>query len=74
MTQTEKIYSLTGKESFDIEIENLTINATVKLTITYQSGEKKETFLKLKLDTEREIKYFKNGSIFKTVFNEIYSK
>lgn len=59
---------MTGKEKFSIELpENIKVHDTI--TVKTDSG--KEFKVKLRLDTDVEIEYFKNGGILHYVLRKL---
>ena len=65
---TEYNIGLTGKEKFDIELpKNLKVHE--KLNVRTSTG--KSFSVKLRLDTDVEIEYFKNGGILHYVLRKL---
>ena len=59
---------LTGHETYDIPIDDsLKVGQVVTITATDKDGTKKTFEAKVRLDTETEYEYYRNGGILQTV-------
>jgi len=68
---TKNDLNLTGKESFSFEsLDSLEPGKLVRCNINYANGEKKSVELKLRIDTEIEVEYIKNGGILQYVLKK----
>ena len=66
--ETWKSLGLTGHESFDLPIgEDLKPGQLLTVTATSQDGTAKTFQAKVRLDTESELDYYRNGGILQTV-------
>ena len=63
---------LTGKEVFDIEVEDLEPKCDVKVT-AYRDGKKLEFWTVCRVDVPAEVNYIKNGGILQTVLRNMMS-
>jgi aconitate hydratase len=65
---------LDGTETFDItglDADNVNPKHDVKLTVHRQDGSKLEVDLVLRIDTQIEIEYYKNGGILQFVLRQL---
>jgi len=63
---------LTGDETVDIAgIANITPRSTVDVSITYPDGKKKIITANVRIDTENELEYFRNGGILHYVLRNL---
>lgn len=60
---------LTGKESFNIDLKNGNLSVNEIITVTTNTG--KSFPAKVRLDTDVEIEYFKNGGILQYVLRKL---
>lgn len=60
---------MTGKEQFDIDIREGNLQVNEKIKVTASSGKSFE--VKVRLDTDVEIEYFKNGGILQYVLRRL---
>ena len=60
---------LTGKEGFSIDIREGNLNVHEKIKVTTNTGKSFE--VKVRLDTDVEIEYFKNGGILQYVLRRL---
>lgn len=66
--ETWETHKLTGHESFDLPIgEDLKPGQVIKVTATASDGSAKTFQAKVRLDTESELEYYRNGGILQTV-------
>ena len=69
---SRKTLKLDGTETFDIEgIETLKPRSTVKLTVHRADGSEESTELLVRIDTEDELDYYKNGGILHYVLRKL---
>ena len=60
---------MTGKEQFNIDIREGNLQVNEQLTVTTNTG--KSFNVKVRLDTDVEIEYFKNGGILHYVLRRL---
>jgi aconitate hydratase len=60
---------LTGKEQFNIDIRQGDLKVNEQIKVTADSGKSFE--VKVRLDTDVEIEYFKNGGILQYVLRKL---
>ncbi len=71
---TRKTLKLTGAETVSIGgIDKLKPRQTVKATIKYKNGKKTEVPMLVRIDTEDELDYYKNGGILHYVLRNLAS-
>lgn len=69
---TRQTLKLDGTETFDIEgIENIKPRSTVKLTVKRKDGSTESAELLVRIDTEDELDYYKNGGILHFVLRKL---
>jgi aconitate hydratase len=69
---TRQTLKLDGTETFDIEgIENIKPRSTVKLTVKRKDGSTESADLLVRIDTEDELDYYKNGGILHFVLRKL---
>jgi len=70
--ESASTYGLTGNESFDVHIDNnLKPQQPVKVTVTDDSGAKKDLEVMCRIDTPVEIQYYRDGGILRTVLKNL---
>ena len=63
---------LTGKETVDIAgLKEITPRSTVDVMITFPDGSKKSVTAKVRIDTENEMEYYRNGGILHYVLRNL---
>ncbi len=63
---------LKGSETVDINgIENITPRSTLDVTVTYPDGKTKTFPVNVRIDTENELEYFRNGGILHYVLRNL---
>ncbi len=63
---------LTGKETVDIAgLKDITPRSTVDVLITFPDGSKKSVTAKVRIDTENEMEYYRNGGILHYVLRNL---
>ncbi|CAM3700774.1 aconitate hydratase AcnA [Litorimonas haliclonae] len=63
---------LTGKETVDIAgLKDITPRSTVDVMITFPDGSKKSVTAKVRIDTENEMEYYRNGGILHYVLRNL---
>lgn len=63
---------LTGTETVDIGgIENITPRSTLDVTVTYPDGKTKTVTVNVRIDTENELEYYRNGGILHYVLRNL---
>ena len=63
---------LTGDETVDIEnIDAITPRSTLGVSITFPDGSKKSITVNVRIDTENELEYFRNGGILHYVLRNL---
>lgn len=67
--QSADTLGLTGKEEFKIDLNNGDLKLGQEITVSTNTGITFQT--KLRLDTEPEIAYFKNGGILHYVLRKL---
>ena len=60
---------MTGKEAFNIDIREGNLQVHEKLKVTTNTGKSFEA--KVRLDTDVEVEYFKNGGILQYVLRRL---
>jgi aconitate hydratase len=60
---------LTGKEQFNIDIREGNLQVSEELTVSTNTG--KSFKVKVRLDTDVEVEYFKNGGILHYVLRRL---
>lgn len=69
---TRKTLNLDGTETFDITgLDNLKPQTTVEMKITRANGETENVTLNVRLDTQNEFEYFRNGGILTYVLRNL---
>ena len=69
---TRQTLKLDGTETFDIEgIENIKPRSAVKLTVKHKDGSTESAELLVRIDTEDELDYYKNGGILHFVLRKL---
>ncbi|HHL42830.1 MAG TPA: aconitate hydratase AcnA [Hellea balneolensis] len=67
-----KDLGLTGKETVDIRgVENIEPRGTVEIMVTYPDNETKTFPVRVRIDTENELEYYKNGGILHYVLRNL---
>lgn len=70
--ESRETLNLTGEELFDVTgISEINPRGEVDLKITYKDGTTKETKLLVRIDTEDELDYYKNGGILHFVLRRL---
>jgi aconitate hydratase len=71
-SDNRKSLRLDGSERFDVAglVGTIQAGATLACTITRASGQQQRIALKLRLDTRREVDYYRNGGILLTAVRE----
>ncbi|MFO1258546.1 MAG: aconitate hydratase AcnA [Gammaproteobacteria bacterium] len=62
---------LSGEEAFSISLKNLSPRATLKVEITDQAGKHRAFEVRVRIDTPKELEYFKHGGILNYVLRQI---
>jgi aconitate hydratase len=63
---------MTGNETVDIEnIDDITPRSTIDVMITFADGSKKSVTVNVRIDTENELEYFRNGGILHYVLRNL---
>lgn len=73
--QTHESLGLTGKESFDIQVDDaLKPMGTVTVVATAEDGTSKTFETTCRIDTPVEVDYYRNGGILHTVLRRLWSE
>jgi aconitate hydratase len=67
--QNAENLGLTGKETFNIDINNSNLKVGQQIEVTTNNGKKFNA--KLRIDTEPELAYYKNGGILHYVLRKL---
>lgn len=62
---------LTGEEKFSLSLKNLMPRAILKVEITDQAGKHRAFEVRVRIDTPKELEYFKHGGILNYVLRQI---
>ncbi len=68
-----KSLGLTGRETLDLEgiSEGLSPGATVRVTVTGEDGEARSFPARVRLDSDVDVEYYRNGGILQTVLRKM---